>query len=194
MVWRILEWSSARDILIRARHIPGNLNVIADSISRRDKAIQTEWSLHPLVFQEICEVLHKPMVDLFATSLNAELPTYIFPVEGQGHKVKEDSLVRLQIELRYLNPQRNPQGKCMIQGVFFQKWAPQENQVDLTRPFIPQVADSLIISSIKPANHFTALAASLAFKGGVALDEIMASCFWRSHSTYKFLLGRFVMA
>ena len=24
---------------------------------------------------------------------------------------------------------------------------------------------------------------SLAFKGGVALDEIMASCFWRSHST-----------
>ena len=62
------------------RDIPGNLNVIADFLSRRGKAIQTEWSLHPLVFQEICQVWHKPMVDLFATSLNAKLPIYVSPV------------------------------------------------------------------------------------------------------------------
>ena len=80
LMWRILAWSNAREIHIRARHIPGNLNVIADSLSRRDKAIQTEWSLHPQVFQEICQVWHKPMVDLFATSLNAKLPTYVSPV------------------------------------------------------------------------------------------------------------------
>ena len=80
LMWRILAWSNAREIQIRARHIPGNLNVIADSLSRRDKAIQTEWSLHPQVFQEICQVWHKPMVDLFATSLNAKLPTYVSPV------------------------------------------------------------------------------------------------------------------
>ena len=60
--------------------IPGNLNVIADSLSRRYRAIQTEWSLLPQVFREICQVWHKPMVDLFATSLNAKLPTYISPV------------------------------------------------------------------------------------------------------------------
>ena len=80
LMWRILAWSNAREIHIRARHIPGNLNVIADSLSRRDKAIQSEWSLHPQVFQEICQVWHKPMVDLFATSLNAKLPTYVSPV------------------------------------------------------------------------------------------------------------------
>ena len=39
-----------------------------------------KWSLHPLVFQEICQVWHKPMVDLFATRLNAKLPTYVSPV------------------------------------------------------------------------------------------------------------------
>ena len=44
LIWRILTWSNAREIQIRARHIPGNLNVIADSLSRRDKAIQTDWS------------------------------------------------------------------------------------------------------------------------------------------------------
>ena len=80
LVWRILAWSNAWEIHIKARHIPGNLNVIADSLSRRDRAIETEWSLHPLIFQEICQVWHKPMVDLFATSLNAKLPTYVSPV------------------------------------------------------------------------------------------------------------------
>ena len=41
--WRILTKSNSRQIHIRARHIPGNLNVIADSLSRRDnKAIQPE--------------------------------------------------------------------------------------------------------------------------------------------------------
>ena len=80
LMWRILAWSNAREIHIRARHIPGNLNVIANSLSRRVKAIQTKWSLHPLVFRQICQVWHKPMVDLFATSLNAKLPTYVSPV------------------------------------------------------------------------------------------------------------------
>ena len=80
LMWIILALSNAREIHIRARHIPGNLNVIADSLSRRARAIQTEWSLHPLVFREICQVWHKPMVDLFATSLNAKLPTYVSPV------------------------------------------------------------------------------------------------------------------
>ena len=51
LMWRILACSNAREIHIRVRHIPGNLNVIADSLSRRDRAIQTEWSLHPLIFQ-----------------------------------------------------------------------------------------------------------------------------------------------
>ena len=39
------------------------------------------------------------------------------------------------------------------------------------------------VSQVK-AHEVRALAASLAFKGGVALDEIMASCFWRSHSMF----------
>ena len=80
LVWRILAWSNAREIHIRARYIPRNLNVIADSLSRRARVIQTERSLHLLVFRQICQVWHKPMVDLFATSLNAKLPTYVSPV------------------------------------------------------------------------------------------------------------------
>ena len=50
LVWRILAYCNPRNILIRARHIQGCLIVIADSLSRKDKIIQTEWSLHPQIF------------------------------------------------------------------------------------------------------------------------------------------------
>ena len=46
LIWRIMAWTNARVIHIRAKHIPGNLNVLADSLSRKDKVIQTEWALN----------------------------------------------------------------------------------------------------------------------------------------------------
>ena len=80
LIWRILAFTNSRRIQIRARHVPGSLNEIADSLSRRDKVIQTEWSLHQQIFNQICRVWHTPMVDLFATHLNHKLPIYVSPV------------------------------------------------------------------------------------------------------------------
>ena len=80
LVWRILAYCNPRNILIRARHIQGCLNVIADSLFRKDKIIQTEWSLHPQIFNLICKVWHTPMVDMFATKMNHKLPLYVSPV------------------------------------------------------------------------------------------------------------------
>ena len=80
LIWRILAFTNSRRIQIRARHVPGFLNVIADSLSRRGKVIQTEWSLHQQIFNQICRVWHTPMVDLFATHLNYKLPIYVSPV------------------------------------------------------------------------------------------------------------------
>ena len=53
LIWRILAFTNSRKIQIRARHVPGSLNVIADSLSRRDKVIQTEWSLHQQIFLQL---------------------------------------------------------------------------------------------------------------------------------------------
>ena len=80
MLWRLMAFCHPRAILLRARHIQGCLNVIADSLSRRDKVIQTEWSLHPKIFLRICQIWHKPMIDLFATKMNNKLPLYVSPV------------------------------------------------------------------------------------------------------------------
>ena len=79
MIWHLI-FCNPRAILLRARHVLGCLNVIADSLSRRDKIIQTEWSLHPKIFQGICQIWHGPMVDMFATKMNNKLPLYVSPV------------------------------------------------------------------------------------------------------------------
>ena len=89
LLWRILSWCTRQQVTLRARHIPGWLNVIADKLSRLDQTIQTEWSLHPEVFQAICSRWHQPQVDLFATRFNNKLPQFVTgprpPGLGSGH-------------------------------------------------------------------------------------------------------------
>ena len=80
LLWRILTWCSQRQVTLKARHIPGRLNVIADKLPRLGQTIQTEWSLLPEVFQQICNQWHLPQIDLFATRFNHKLPQFVSPV------------------------------------------------------------------------------------------------------------------
>ena len=79
LLWRILTWCSHRQVTLKARHIPGHLNVIADKLSRLGQTIQTEWSLLPAVFQQLCTQWHRPQIDLFATRFNRKLPQFVSP-------------------------------------------------------------------------------------------------------------------
>ena len=80
LLWRILTWCSQRQVTLRARHIPGHLNVIADKLSRLGQTIQTEWSLLPEIFHKVCKKWHRPQIDLFATRFNHKLPQFVSPV------------------------------------------------------------------------------------------------------------------
>ena len=80
LLWRILTWCSKKQVTLKARHIPGRLNVVADKLSRLGQAIQTEWSLLPEVFQILCSKWHRPQIDLFATRFNNKLPQFVSPV------------------------------------------------------------------------------------------------------------------
>ena len=79
LLWNIMTWCHHYHITLKARHIPGCLNVMADT-SRSDQVQSTEWSLHPQVFKQICQKWFTPHVDLFATHLNHKLPLYASPV------------------------------------------------------------------------------------------------------------------
>ena len=80
LLWRILTWCTRHQVTLKARHIPGQLNVVADKLSRLGQTIQTEWSLLPEVFQAICSRWHHPQIDLFATRFNNKLPQFVSPV------------------------------------------------------------------------------------------------------------------
>ena len=80
LMWRILTWCNLNNVTLRARHIPGSLNVIADGLTRRNKIQSTEWSLSPQVFKQISKIWESPQVDLFATRLNTKLPLYVSPI------------------------------------------------------------------------------------------------------------------
>ena len=80
LLWKIMTWCHHYHITLKARHIPGCLNVMADLLSRSNQVQSTERSLHPQVFKQICQKWFTPRVDLFATHLNHKLPLYVSPI------------------------------------------------------------------------------------------------------------------
>ena len=77
LLWRILSWCTRKQVTLKARQIPGRLDVIPDKLSRLGQTIQTGVSLHPEVFQAICSWWHQPQVDLFATRFHNKLPVCV---------------------------------------------------------------------------------------------------------------------
>ena len=80
LLWKIMTWCHHHQITLKARHIPGCLNVMADLLSRSNQVQSTGWSLHSQVFKQICQKWFTPHLDLFATRLNHKLPLYVSPV------------------------------------------------------------------------------------------------------------------
>ena len=42
--------------------------------------VNTKWELHPVIFQAITLIWDQPLIDLFATSLNYKLETFVSPI------------------------------------------------------------------------------------------------------------------
>ena len=80
LAWDILLLCQKHGITLQVGHIPGRLNVLADSLSRRNQIIGTEWSLHPGIVRQMFSIWYIPELDLFATRHNHKLPAFVSPV------------------------------------------------------------------------------------------------------------------
>ena len=69
--------------VLTVRHVPGNQNLIADALSRFHVPVNTEWELHPVNFQAITLIWDRFLIELFATSLNYTLETFVSSVPDQ---------------------------------------------------------------------------------------------------------------
>ena len=60
------EWAEARNSHLSAVYLPGQLNLIADTLSHLID-LDSEWMLNALIFRQVCSTYSIPKVDLFAT-------------------------------------------------------------------------------------------------------------------------------
>ena len=72
-------WAERNKTKLVCQFLQGKDNVVADSLSRSNQIISTEWTLHIEVCRQLWRRWNQPLVDLFATSLNYRLQTYVSP-------------------------------------------------------------------------------------------------------------------
>ena len=79
MAQELLRLCESQSVRLLPQFIPGHLNVLVDSLSRRSQVLGSEWTLCP---QAVSELLRQwPVnIDLFATSLAHRLPVYFSPM------------------------------------------------------------------------------------------------------------------
>ena len=75
LAFQILYWSEVNVASLSAVHLKGNLNNLADFLSRQ-RVLESEWSLNQEVFQEIVDRWGTPQIDLFASQVNAKVPRF----------------------------------------------------------------------------------------------------------------------
>lgn len=73
--WDLWNWAISQNIKLKAAHIAGKLNVLADHLSRV-KIRQTEWMLNKEIVQTIFQMWGHPLIDMFASVHNRQ--TQIF--------------------------------------------------------------------------------------------------------------------
>ena len=73
--WMMWQWCIQHQVQLLAVHLAGVNNRLADLLSRH-RVQPTEWSLHRGVAQTVFNSLGRQTIDLFASSANAQLPTY----------------------------------------------------------------------------------------------------------------------
>ena len=72
----IWAWSISHNIWLSAAYIPGDTNIVADFHSQCFTE-STEWALNTDVILLPPNVFFRPEIDLFASALNHQIPTYI---------------------------------------------------------------------------------------------------------------------
>ena len=92
LLWKLMTWCHHYHITLKARHIPGCLNVMADLLSRSNQVQSTEWSLHPQVFKQICLKWFTPHVDLSSEPQAPSVRVSYPRPPGLGHRCSKHRL------------------------------------------------------------------------------------------------------
>ena len=73
----VVLWCHRNDIQIQTRFIPGKVNTLADSLSRKGQIVTTEWTIEAQFLIPLWEMWGRPHLDLFASRHNNRLPIFV---------------------------------------------------------------------------------------------------------------------
>ena len=96
LLWKIMTWGHHYLITLKARHVLGCLNVMANLLSRSNQVQSTEWSLHPQVFKQICQKWFTRAWDIDALNINwTNLTAYAYPPTAPSQGDPKDQAMLL---------------------------------------------------------------------------------------------------
>lgn len=72
----LLATADSLNLKIRASHLAGKDNIVADALSRGWKTYHNEWTLYQVWADYVFDLYGRPKIDLFATAKNARLPKF----------------------------------------------------------------------------------------------------------------------
>ena len=129
----ILLWAENHRVRLLPQFIMGSSNVTADALSRPNKVIGSEWTLHQEVVDQL---VHKwpAVINLFATSMTARLPVYFSPA-SDSRAVGTDALLQPWDDLQaYAFPPI-----AIIRRVLVKLRSSRNCELTLIAPFWPQM-------------------------------------------------------
>ena len=130
LVKELWLWCLRQSISLKAHHLPGKENVIADHESRVMKD-RSDWMLNPIAFNRIAK-LQVMEIDLFASSLTSQLPDY-FSWRPDPLAIATDAFLQDWLNMKaYANPPWN-----LIGRVLAKLQQHQDTQMILITPLWP---------------------------------------------------------
>ena len=74
---RIWDLCKIYDVWITCSHVSGKVDLLLDAASHKFND-RHEWKLNEDIFTELCEHFGVPIIDLFASRLNKQVPHFCF--------------------------------------------------------------------------------------------------------------------
>ncbi len=136
-------WCLQRNITIKAQHLPGRLNQVADSESRT-MLDRSDWKLDSRVFQQIHQLWGPMEVDLFASRLTTQCPVF-FSWRPDPYAAATDAFLQVWTGLKaYANPPWNLVGRVAAQAQAQQASLVLVAPVWRTQPWYPILLEMLV--------------------------------------------------
>ena len=166
VVLDIWHWCIERNIWLSAAHLPGCQNNEADFMSRHFND-RTEWMLDKNSFEKIVAKYGTPVIDLFASRLNAQLPRYIsWLPDPNAESVDAFTLDWGKFALFYAFPpfclvakclqkiqEDNAHGLLVVPNWPTQAWFPLLTSMMSEEPLILKRSKSLLTQPVSKATH-----------------------------------------